>query len=69
MSIDISSIQSQLRATQGDSEQAKQQEIQRQQQEMKINSILHQLCTPEALERRLFFFSSQYINNFQNWNC
>ena len=61
MSFDLSDIQNQLRAKQGNSEQAKEQEKKRQQQEMQINNILHQLCTPAALERRLFFLR---IRNF-----
>lgn len=53
MSIDLASIQSQLKASQGNSAQAQEQEKKLQEQQMKINSILHQLCTPEALERSL----------------
>ena len=55
MSVDLASIQSQLQAKTGNSEKAKEQAMMRQQQEMKMNSIMHQLCTPEALERCLLF--------------
>lgn len=53
MSLDLSSIESQLKASQGNSEQAKEQEKKRQQQELQLSTILHNLLTPEALERRL----------------